>query len=307
MSSQTPPKKPQKGKKTKKTKHYGPQFATMDSEKLVEVLRRVKDKNAGELSQIPDDNAFDEPDTEPQALNDAEQAHASEVLSAWDEPQSDPSPTILEKPEVIDAPVQTRSIVVKPEPEQQDIAEAPEYDQTPWTLQQFFNGEIDLDVELSKRFARMPMMASVRFRTLGAHSGRKVASLETQDGSASVIIDADKKTKVIQLSFTLSSMLTLRFMLANLSDADRSRWLELMRRQQGGISFLWGPDRWQDDYLICISRNNHTNIYAFSANSFEAAVRLTPNVTQKLLDWLDEIWQDDPSDESSDDQPLLTW
>jgi len=34
----------------------------------------------------------------------------------------------------------------------------PTNDAPPWTLQQFFNGEIDLDVELAKRFPNMPMV-----------------------------------------------------------------------------------------------------------------------------------------------------
>jgi hypothetical protein len=178
--------------------------------------------------------------------------------------------------------------------------------QTPWTLQQFFDGEIDLDVELAKRFPSMPTMASIRFRTLGAESGRRVALLSTQDGSATVTVDADQNTKVIQLSFTFGSMLTLRFVLDTLNDVDRARWLELMRREQGGLAFLWGPARWQNEYLVCISRKSFTSLYAFSPNNFEAAVRLTPSVTEKYLDWLDEIWQETP-EEDDDDSPLLTW
>ena len=42
----------------------------------------------------------------------------------------------------------------------------------PWTLQQFFNGEIDLDVELVKRFPSMPLMSTIHFRSLGTRTGR---------------------------------------------------------------------------------------------------------------------------------------
>lgn len=176
----------------------------------------------------------------------------------------------------------------------------------PWTLQQFFNGEIDLDVELGKRFPAMPMMSLFQFRTLGATSGRKVCTLSTQDGSASLILDADTGTKVIQLSFTLGSMLTLRFTLDHLSAMDRTRWLELMRREQGGLAFLWGENRWEHDYLICVSRKHHTNFFAFSPNHFEAGVRLTPASNKQLLDWLEELWKADaPS--AADSTPLLTW
>jgi hypothetical protein len=177
---------------------------------------------------------------------------------------------------------------------------------TPWTLQQFFDGEIDLEVELSKRFSMMPMMSTVKFRTLGSQAGRRVATLEAADGSATLIIDADVPSKVIQLSFTYGSMLTLRFSLDTLTGADQSRWLELMKREQGGLAFLWGPGRWQSDYMICISRRYVTSIYAFSPNNFEAAIRLTPAVMADVLKWLHEIWNA-PDDKPDQDTPLLTW
>lgn len=175
----------------------------------------------------------------------------------------------------------------------------------PWTLQQFFNGEIDLDVELARRFPTMPMMSLLKTRTLGANTGRKVAELSSQDGAASMIIDADTQSKVIQLSFTFGSMITLRFIMNGLNNMDRERWLELMRRDSGGLAFLWGTKRWASDYMICISRKHFTNLYAFSPNNFEAGVRLTPTVTKDLLDWLEKIW-DEPE---PDDEPpqLLTW
>lgn len=176
----------------------------------------------------------------------------------------------------------------------------------PWTLQQFFNGEIDLDVELTRRFPSMPMMSLIKFRALGTRQERSVATLSSQDGSATVTLDADKTTKIVQMSFTVNSMLTLRFALKDLSEMDRSRWLELMKREQGGLAFLWGSARWTQDYTICIARKYHTNLYAFSPSNFEAAVRLTPDVTHKLLSWLEDIWADDALD---DDEPphLLTW
>jgi len=111
---------------------------------------------------------------------------------------------------------------------------------------------------------------------------------------------------MIQISFTFGSMITLRFGLSELSDTDRKRWLELMRRQQGGLAFLWGPRRWTSDYLICITRKYHSNLYAFSPNNFESAVRMTSDVTTKLLDWLDEFWQDDAPPNEEPPQ-LLTW
>lgn len=177
---------------------------------------------------------------------------------------------------------------------------------TPWTLQQFFDGQIDLDVELAKRFPNMPMMASIKFRTLGDKPHRRVATMTAQDGSASLIIDGDVRTKTIQMSFTFGSMLTLRFVFGNLNSNQRQRWMDMMQRDQGGLSFLWGSERWQEDYLVCISRKYFTNLYAFSPHNFEAGVRLTPTVMEKLLDWLQEIWL---SDGFKDDEPpqLLTW
>lgn len=174
----------------------------------------------------------------------------------------------------------------------------------PWTLQQYFNGEIDLAVELSNRFSSTPLMSVIRFRTLGTHTERGVATISTPDGSADVIFDVDAKTKIVQVSFTFGSMLTLRFSLREL--VDRHRWLELMRREEGGMAFLWGPSRWEKDYVICIARRYYSNFYAFSPNGYEAAVRLTPDVTTKLLDWLEGYWKDEdkPSEEPP---PMLTW
>jgi hypothetical protein len=100
-------------------------------------------------------------------------------------------------------------------------------------------------------------------------------------------------------------MLTLRFGLDQLGDMDRQRWLDLMRREQGGLAFLWGQSRWEEDYLICIARKYHTNVYAFSPRNFDAAIRLTPEVTRKLLNWLEEFWKSAPPDEEP--PKLLTW
>jgi hypothetical protein len=129
--------------------------------------------------------------------------------------------------------------------------------------------------------------------------------LSTQDGTTTLILDADSTTRVVQLSFTVNSSLTLRFVLNDLTNMDRTRWLGLMRRDQGGLAFLWGPSRWQHDYLICISRQHFTNLYAFSPHNFEAAVRMTPDITGKVLDWLEKFWQEDPPE--TEPPRLLTW
>jgi hypothetical protein len=101
-------------------------------------------------------------------------------------------------------------------------------------------------------------------------------------------------------------MLTLRFTMRDLSDMDRSRWLRLMRRKEGGLTFLWGPTRWEQDYVICISRKFFTNIYTFSPSGYESSIRLSPEVTAQLLEWLEKYWQTE--DEDKQEPPvLLTW
>lgn len=258
----------------------------------------------------------------------AERVQWSSVLSGWDDDTPAKKETKDEAPQVEEVIIDDANLKTQESQQIKTISEEQEKaitlkrkeikpqsedaltgsrDETPWTLQQFFDGEIDLDKELSKRFPTMPPMTTIKFRTLGSRSGRKVATLMTQDGNATVIFDADVDTKTVQMSFTYGSMLTLRFSLRNLNDSDRSRWLELMRREQGGLAFLWGPSRWNEDYLICISRKYSTNFYAFSPNSFESAIRMTDSVTEELLNWLEEIWTAEPEPEDDDDSPLLTW
>jgi hypothetical protein len=176
----------------------------------------------------------------------------------------------------------------------------------PWALQQFFNGQIDLDVELSKRYPAMPMLSIMQKRPLGEHPARRVCTLSVQDGAAALNLDADLNTRVVHFSFTLSGMLTLRFTFDTLSDADRRRWLELMRREEGGLAFLWGRQRWESDYLICISRRHHTSLYAFSPAGFDAGVRLTAQITRQMVDWLEEVWTQTSAQEDPP-SPLLTW
>lgn len=176
---------------------------------------------------------------------------------------------------------------------------------TPWPLQQFFAGDIELDTELGQRFPNMPVMSRISFREMGEKRKRGVATLMNQDGAAQVIIDVDSSSRMIQMSFTYGAMLTLRFRLVELSDMDRTRWLELMQREQGGLAFLWGAARWEQDYVICVARRHFTNWYAFSPNGFEAGVRMTPDATRKLLKWLVALWTPQPEDTTPDH--LLTW
>lgn len=160
----------------------------------------------------------------------------------------------------------------------------------PAVLQRFFTGEVDLDTELSRRFNGAPLMSyiSLRPKAPGA-SPRGTAEMMSQDNNAAVMVDVNKNTGVMELSFTLGAMLSLRFVLSNLPEIDRRRWLDLMRREQG-VAFLWSRARWERDYMIFIVRKYNIRAYAFSPHGFEAAVRMTPEVLETFLGWLEGYW-----------------
>ncbi len=160
----------------------------------------------------------------------------------------------------------------------------------PLILQRFFTGEIDLDTELGKRFNGAPLLSQIRLNPARAgHSPRGTAAMATQDDYAALTVDVNRISGVLELSFTLGAMLSLRFELSNLPEVDRHRWLDLMRREQG-IAFLWSRARWERDYLIFVVRKYNIRAYAFSPHGYEAAVRLTPDVLTAFLDWLEGYW-----------------
>jgi|GEM_PF-688569 len=259
--------------------------------KWAAVMSGWEDAGSGEVPEVSQDSAPTIPSRE--ALQKQTPATDEWSLPVESEPEEEPAAITLRRKEI--KPVD-------------DTPLTDSRDKTPWTLQQFFDGEIDLEQELLKRFPTVPAMTAIKFRTLGMNSGRKVATLTAQDGSSSIIIDADVETKVVQVSFTLGSMMTLRYQLNDIPANNRERWLELMRRDKGGLAFLWNEQRWREDYLICISREYSTNIFAFSPRNFESAVRISKNVTAQLLDWLEEVWNTEPEPDSGDDDaPLLTW
>jgi len=181
----------------------------------------------------------------------------------------------------------------------------PTLSDAPWLLEQFFDGTVDLDLELSKRLPHMPMLTALHTRPLGKVGLRQVATLSTQDSAASLIVEVDQRSQALHWSFSWAAMLSLRFIQADLSAKDRERWLELMRRPSGGLAFLWSAQRWQRDYLIWVVRKNHTNLYAFSPRQFEAGVRLAPPCTQQLVAWLDKQWQ--APTPPVDTPPDLSW
>lgn len=160
----------------------------------------------------------------------------------------------------------------------------------PVVLQRFFTGEIDLDVELGKRFNGAPLLSFATMRPEEpGDSLRGTADLVSQDDHARLTVDFNRINGVLEVGYTLGAMLSLRFELSNLPEIDRRRWLDLMRRDQG-IAFLWSRARWERDYMIFVVRRYNIRAYAFSPRGYEAAVRLTPDVLTKFLDWLEAFW-----------------
>ncbi len=155
----------------------------------------------------------------------------------------------------------------------------------PWMLRHYFDGELDLDRELSARYPGTPLLSIVHFREVGARSPYPLATLSTQDGAASAAVELNPSTGALHLTVTFASMLSLRFQMDGLSAMDRERW-QAMMGSGDDLAFLWGEARWQSDYLICAAHRYYTNVFAFSPYHVEAAFRLTPDVTRRLLDWL---------------------
>lgn len=164
----------------------------------------------------------------------------------------------------------------------------------PVTLQQFFSGEIDLDTDLARRFANAPLMSHIQFVPKPGEPVQRQATaiLSSNDDSATLVIDAQvvRGTQaMLEFTFTLYGALALRFRLAPLVTADRTRWLELVRRESG-IAFLWTRERWEQPYTIFVVREHFARLYAFSPHGFEAAIRLTPDTLVSLVNWLEDIW-----------------
>ena len=164
----------------------------------------------------------------------------------------------------------------------------------PVTLQQFFSGEIDLDADLARRFMNAPLLSNARFMRSGRQpgQGQETAIFSTNDDSFALTVDSYHSTNqnvTLEFTFTLFSALALRFHLTPLTNADRSRWLELMNRPSG-IAFLWTQQRWEQPYLIFVVREQFARLYAYSPTGIEAAARMTPDMITSLLDWLEGMW-----------------
>lgn len=176
--------------------------------------------------------------------------------------------------------------------------------QVPLTLQPFFKENANLNRELVQRFPNMPLMSTIRIRDLYSDGERSVATLSTQDGSASLIVDVSRNVSDIQFAFTYGSMISLRFQLTELSNLDRRTWLDNVSAPHlEDIVFLWGQSRWVKDYIICVPHSYYISLLAFSPNNFEAAVRITPSISKDLFAWLAELWY--PKEEEPDDSDEL--
>ena len=165
----------------------------------------------------------------------------------------------------------------------------------PWVISRALNAEGDLHVELAQRYPNQPLMSLITPRSVGGRIPRQLATLSTQDGAAHLTFEIDPGTYVMSCAYTISSMLTLRFDLANLSDLDRTQWLEQVRQGQERTTILWGKMRWRSDYMVWSQKRHYANIYAFSPRQIEAAARLSPDVVTRLIDWLARYWLPSPS------------
>ncbi|MDZ4767617.1 MAG: hypothetical protein SGJ24_00675 [Chloroflexota bacterium] len=161
---------------------------------------------------------------------------------------------------------------------------------TPWALQSYFDGEIDLIQDLAARYPQTPIMSLFHTRTSGERSPRALATVATQDGAASMILEIDVLSRAIQLSFIMGSLVGVRFRPGALSRLDRAAWIEPMRRETGEVAFLWNARRWEQDYIISAATKTFTYLFAFSSGGNQAAARITPEVTRKLLDWIAGYW-----------------
>jgi hypothetical protein len=163
-------------------------------------------------------------------------------------------------------------------------------DQAPVTIKQFLRGEIDLDTELARRFASAPLLTSIARAPQDARpASRATAMLTSQDSGAMLTFDIYSDQDVTEATFTLNHMLALRFHLPDLSNYDKRRWLDLMRRA-AGVAFLWTSRRWEDDYFIFVLRPHYVRMYAFSPQRFEASVRLTHPIARQVINWLEMRW-----------------
>lgn len=160
----------------------------------------------------------------------------------------------------------------------------------PLLLQRFIRLEADLDKELSKRSATSPLLSTVELnpKRPRPEDRQLLATLASQDNAAMMSVDINPLRDSTDFSFTVRSMLTLRFEMPRLDLEERRTFLNNMRRDYG-MAFLWTRERWEQDYMIFIKQEYFTRVYAFSRN-LEATARMTNEAIGTLLDWLEKCW-----------------
>ncbi len=160
----------------------------------------------------------------------------------------------------------------------------------PLLLQRYLWLKIDLDKELSKRSINAPLLSSLVLNPSNPRptDQQLLATLSSQDNAASMELEIDPEADIINFSFTVKSMLTLRFNLPHLDMDERRIFIEKARRELG-MAFLWTRERWDSDYLIFIRQEYFSRVYAFSRN-IEATARITTQAMGDLMHWLEKCW-----------------
>lgn len=212
--------------------------------------------------------------------------------------QHPPTPDDLTLPSAARLPVVQRS-------DSQPLAPQPPTPEVPWLIGQALNNQVNLAAELAGRFPNIPLLTIIKLRELDTKTGRALAVLTTADGFAMLRIEIDAASRLLEFTFSYGSMLGMRFQIDGLSNKDRTHFLDRMRIEGDHTAFLWGETRWARDYLFGVSRwqgkHHFINLYAFSRQNTEAAVRLKPDVTEQLMDWLQIHWKEDeqPTEEQT--------
>lgn len=173
----------------------------------------------------------------------------------------------------------------------------------PYLLQGFYTGKLDLDVELTRRFPAPPLLSNATFAPKpGLHRRHGFAQFSSQDTAASMTIEIHNGA--LEIGFLLYSMISVRFILGEIAETARDRFLDLIARPNG-IAFLWTRERWEHDYLIFVIRERFVRVYAFGPGRVEAASRLTPDGLEQMRAWLTGFWH--PSDELPPDEAHSTF
>ena len=180
----------------------------------------------------------------------------------------------------------------------------------PLAIQRYLQERIDLNQELGLRFPTMPVMSQMRMRSSGKGTRSALTTIATQDGAASLVVEVDTHAASLDVMFVLNSMLGFKFRLSRLTDMDRTHWLTTMKRALAepsfdDVVFLWGAARWNSEYLVFAPRKHFTNVYAFSPHHAECAARLTSDVMNQLLEWLETVWT--PSNDAAQTPSMSSW